>query len=85
MIVYSGSIIYCTSISLLYTLYIPYYILFTLHHILYLYTILFTGGGFMSSWEALRTLNNLGLRARRTIRAVVWVNEENGDAGESIL
>jgi carboxypeptidase Q len=39
------------------------------------------GGGFVSAWEAVRTLKNLGLRAKRTIRAVVWVNEENGSAG----
>lgn len=39
------------------------------------------GGGFMASWEAVRTLNNLGLKPKRTIRAVVWVNEENGDRG----
>jgi carboxypeptidase Q len=39
------------------------------------------GGGFMASWEVVRTLHVLGLRPKRTIRAVVWVNEENGDAG----
>lgn len=39
------------------------------------------GGGFVTAWEALRVLHALGLRARRTIRAVVWVNEENGAAG----
>jgi carboxypeptidase Q len=39
------------------------------------------GGGFMVSWEAVRVLNSLGLKPKRTIRAVVWVNEENGDAG----
>lgn len=39
------------------------------------------GGGFMASWEAVRALHLLGLRAKRTIRAVMWVNEENGVAG----
>jgi carboxypeptidase Q len=39
------------------------------------------GGGFVTAWEALRVLSMLGLRARRTIRAVIWVNEENGSAG----
>jgi carboxypeptidase Q len=41
------------------------------------------GGGFMVSWEAVRVLNSLGVKPKRTIRAVVWVNEENGDAGIS--
>ena len=36
------------------------------------------GGGFMVSWEAVRVMKQLGLQPRRTIRAVVWVNEENG-------
>lgn len=39
------------------------------------------GGGFVTAWEAVRVLAQLGLRARRTVRAVVWVNEENGSAG----
>jgi carboxypeptidase Q len=39
------------------------------------------GGGFMASWEAVRTIKVLGLKPKRTIRAVVWVNEENGDKG----
>ena len=39
------------------------------------------GGGFVTAWEAVRVLASLGLRAKRTIRAVVWVNEENGSAG----
>lgn len=39
------------------------------------------GGGFIVSWEVVRVLNSLGLKPKRTIRAVVWVNEENGDAG----
>lgn len=39
------------------------------------------GGGFVASWEAVRTLKVLGLRPARTVRAIVWVNEENGEAG----
>ena len=39
------------------------------------------GGGFVSAWEAVRVLRQLGMRPKRTIRAVVWVNEENGGAG----
>ena len=39
------------------------------------------GGGFMVSWEAVRVLHELGLQPQRTIRAVVWVNEENGEGG----
>jgi carboxypeptidase Q len=39
------------------------------------------GGGFMVSWEAVRVMQKLGLRPKRTIRAVVWVNEENGEGG----
>jgi carboxypeptidase Q len=39
------------------------------------------GGGAMTAWEAVRLMHNLGLRPRRTVRAVLWVNEENGAAG----
>lgn len=39
------------------------------------------GGGAMTAWETVRLMRRLGLRARRTIRAVLWVNEENGGAG----
>lgn len=39
------------------------------------------GGGFVSSWEAVRVLKQLGLQPKRTVRAVIWVNEENGSAG----
>lgn len=38
-------------------------------------------GGCVAAWEALRLLNELGLRARRTIRVVLWTNEENGLRG----
>jgi carboxypeptidase Q len=39
------------------------------------------GGGVVVAWEALRVLQHLGLRPRRTIRFVGWVNEENGGRG----
>jgi carboxypeptidase Q len=39
------------------------------------------GGGIVSAWEALRLIKQLGLRPRRTIRVVMWVNEEMGDRG----
>ena len=39
------------------------------------------GGGVVVSWEAVRLLQRLGLRPRRTIRVVGWTNEETGGAG----
>ncbi len=39
------------------------------------------GGGAMTAWEAARLMHSLGMRPRRTIRVVLWVNEENGTAG----
>jgi len=38
-------------------------------------------GGVVVSWEAVRLLQRLGLRPRRTIRVVGWTNEENGLRG----
>ncbi|MGD0483545.1 MAG: M28 family metallopeptidase [Gemmatimonadales bacterium] len=38
-------------------------------------------GGVVVSWEAVRLLQRLGLRPRRTLRVVGWVNEENGARG----
>ena len=38
-------------------------------------------GGVVIAWEAVRLLQRLGLRPRRTIRAVGWTNEENGGRG----
>lgn len=35
-------------------------------------------GGSVAAWEAVRLLQRLGLRPRRTIRVVLWTNEENG-------
>ncbi|XP_024391998.1 uncharacterized protein [Physcomitrium patens] len=39
------------------------------------------GGGAFVSWEAVRLIHALGLRPLRTIRAVLWTNEENGARG----
>jgi carboxypeptidase Q len=39
------------------------------------------GGGSVAAWEALRLMNDLGLRPRRTVRVVLWTNEENGLRG----
>lgn len=39
------------------------------------------GGGIVASWEALRLIKELGLKPKRTIRVVLWVNEENGLRG----
>lgn len=39
------------------------------------------GGGCIAAWEALRILRELGLRPRRTIRCVLWTDEENGVVG----
>ena len=39
------------------------------------------GGGCVVSWEALRIMKKLDLRPRRTVRVVLWTNEENGGRG----
>jgi carboxypeptidase Q len=39
------------------------------------------GGGCIATWEALRLMKKLGLQPRRTIRLVLWTNEENGTRG----
>ena len=39
------------------------------------------GVGCIVTWEAARLMMRLGLRPRRTIRIVLWVNEENGLRG----
>jgi carboxypeptidase Q len=39
------------------------------------------GGGCIMAWEAVRLLKELGLRPRRTIRVVLYTNEENGLRG----
>jgi carboxypeptidase Q len=38
-------------------------------------------GGCVATWEAVRLLSKLGLRPRRTVRVVLFVNEENGLRG----
>lgn len=38
-------------------------------------------GGCVAAWEAVRLLKELGLRPRRTLRIVLWTNEENGLRG----
>ena len=39
------------------------------------------GGGCIVTWEALRLMKRLNLRPRRTVRVVLWTNEENGLRG----
>jgi carboxypeptidase Q len=38
-------------------------------------------GGCIVTWEALRLMKKLDLRPRRTVRVVLWTNEENGMRG----
>ena len=39
------------------------------------------GGGCVVTWEALRIMKKLNLRPRRTVRLVLFTNEENGGRG----
>jgi len=39
------------------------------------------GGGCVVTWEAVRLMKKLNLRPRRTVRVVLWTNEENGGRG----
>jgi hypothetical protein len=39
------------------------------------------GAACIAAWQALRIIDQLGLRPRRTLRVVLWTNEENGLAG----
>jgi carboxypeptidase Q len=39
------------------------------------------GGGSVAAWEAVRLIHRLGVRPRRTVRVVLWTNEENGLRG----
>ena len=39
------------------------------------------GGGCIASWEAVRLMKKLGLCPRRTVRVVLFTNEENGSRG----
>lgn len=38
-------------------------------------------GGCFAAWEALRIMKETGLKPRRTVRLVMWTNEENGLRG----
>ncbi len=38
-------------------------------------------GGCVAAWEAVRLIKELGLQPKRTIRVVMWTNEENGLRG----
>jgi carboxypeptidase Q len=38
-------------------------------------------GGAVAAWEAVRLMKALGLHPRRTVRVVMWTNEENGTRG----
>ncbi|MEJ7811039.1 MAG: M28 family metallopeptidase [Gemmatimonadaceae bacterium] len=38
-------------------------------------------GGVMVAWEAVRLMQRLGMRPKRTVRVVGWTNEENGGRG----
>ncbi|MDZ7773701.1 MAG: M28 family metallopeptidase [Balneolaceae bacterium] len=38
-------------------------------------------GGCLAAWEALKIMKELGLQPRRTVRVVLWTNEENGLRG----
>ena len=39
------------------------------------------GVGCVATWEALRLMKKLGIQPRRTVRLVLWTNEENGTRG----
>src|SRR5215471_14641482 len=39
------------------------------------------GGGCVVTWEALRLMKKLNIRPLRTVRVVLWTNEENGTRG----
>jgi len=38
-------------------------------------------GGSFAAWEAVKLMKRLGLQPRRTVRVVMWTNEENGMRG----
>ena len=39
------------------------------------------GGGCVAAWQAVKLMKELGLRPKRTVRVVMWTNEENGGKG----
>uniref|UniRef100_A0A915L522 Carboxypeptidase Q n=1 Tax=Romanomermis culicivorax TaxID=13658 RepID=A0A915L522_ROMCU len=43
------------------------------------------GGGVVTAWQALSAIKALGLKPKRTIRAVFWTAEEQGYLGEEIF
>ena len=40
-----------------------------------------TAAACVAAWEAVRLMQRLGLHPRRTVRVVLWTNEENGSRG----
>ena len=38
-------------------------------------------GGCVAAWEVIRLIKKLGLKPKRTIRCIMWTNEENGGRG----
>ena len=39
------------------------------------------GGGCVAAWQAVKMIKELGIQPKRTIRVVMWTNEENGMRG----
>mgnify|MGYP000850496863 FL=1 len=39
------------------------------------------GGGCIAAWQAVKLIKELGLQPKRTLRVVLWTNEENGGRG----
>ncbi len=39
------------------------------------------GGGCVAAWQAVKLMKDLGIRPKRTVRVVLWTNEENGLRG----
>ena len=39
------------------------------------------GGGCVAAWQAVKLIKELGLQPKRTLRVVLWTNEENGGRG----
>lgn len=42
------------------------------------------GGGCMMAWHAIKLIHDLKLKPRRTLRLVLWTNEENGANGAKV-
>ena len=42
------------------------------------------GAACIAAWQALRLIHRLGLQPRRTLRVVLWTNEENGLRGGNV-